>query len=58
LAFADRNSLLAGNLAGNLQNPAEIKPFRMPNLLAPAFAAENGPGAIAQSGEVGKAGVV
>jgi hypothetical protein len=25
--FAGRNSLLAGNLTGNLQNPAEFPPF-------------------------------
>jgi hypothetical protein len=38
LAFADRNSLLAGNLTGNLQNPAEFTPFRMPaRLIAPQY---------------------
>jgi hypothetical protein len=29
-AFADRNSLLAGNLAGNLQNRAEFALFGVP----------------------------
>jgi hypothetical protein len=37
-AFADRNSLLAGNLAGYLQNPTEFKPFRLPaRLIAPRY---------------------